>query len=76
MRSWMSGFADEAFGVTRTLIDIFFTLRYIANQDTDNRAKLYWQFFAKDSELWKDYSDVDGAGPWALPFFHSSQEEG
>ena len=39
-----AGFGDEAFGMTRTLIDIFFTLRYIANQDTDERARRYAQF--------------------------------
>jgi hypothetical protein len=54
-----AGFGDEAFGMTRTLIDIFFTLRYIANQDTDARAKLYYQFASKDVEGWhalaKDY---------------------
>jgi len=45
-----AGFGDEAFGMTRTLIDIFFTLRYIANQDTDARAKLYYEFVSKDVE--------------------------
>lgn len=49
-----AGFGDEAFGMTRTLIDIYFTLRYIANKDTDNRARLYWEFFAKDRENWTD----------------------
>jgi hypothetical protein len=45
-----AGFGDEAFGMTRTLIDIYITLRYIANKDTDRRARLYWQFSAKDRE--------------------------
>jgi len=49
-----AGFSDEAFGMTRTLIDIYFTLRYIANRDTDQRARLYWEFFAKDRENWTD----------------------
>jgi hypothetical protein len=49
-----SGFGDEAFGMTRTLIDIYFTLRYIANKDTEERARLYWGFFAKDRENWTD----------------------
>jgi hypothetical protein len=50
-----AGFGDEAFGMTRTLMDIYFTLRYIANQDTDHRARLYWEFFAKDRENWTSF---------------------
>jgi hypothetical protein len=47
-----AGFVEEAFGMTRTLVDIFITLRYIGNKDTDERAELYCEFFAKDSEEW------------------------
>ena len=47
-----AGFSDEAFGMTRTLVDIFITLRYIANQGTDERAKLYYLYFARDIEGW------------------------
>jgi hypothetical protein len=47
-----SGFADEAFGLTRTLVDIFITLRYISNHDTEERARLYYEFFTKDTEGW------------------------
>lgn len=47
-----AGFSDEAFGMTRTLVDIFITLHYIANKDTDERAKQYYRFFARDTELW------------------------
>lgn len=46
------GFADEAFGMTRTLVDVFITLHYIANKDTDERAERYYYFFTKDSEQW------------------------
>jgi hypothetical protein len=45
-------FADEAFGLTRTLVDIFITLRYIGNRHTEERARLYYQFFTKDTEQW------------------------
>jgi hypothetical protein len=48
-----SGFSDEAFAMTRTLVDVFITLRYITNQDTDERAKRYAQFTAKESEQWE-----------------------
>src|SRR6266436_3185249 len=49
-----AGFSDEAFGMTRTIVDIYITLRYIANQDTEERAKLYYKFVAKDIHSWSD----------------------
>ena len=49
-----AGFCDEAFGLTRTLIDLFFTLRYIANKDTEERAKRYSQFAFKNVEAWSE----------------------
>ncbi|HVI08178.1 MAG TPA: DUF5677 domain-containing protein [Candidatus Binatia bacterium] len=49
-----AGFGDEAFGMTRTLVDIFFTLRYVANKDTHERAKRYAQFAAKSSAVWAE----------------------
>jgi len=47
-------FGDEAFGMTRTLVDIYITLRYIANKDTEERARLYYRFIAKDIHGWND----------------------
>jgi len=45
--------------MTRTLVDIYITLRYIANQNTEERARLYYNFVAKDMHGWshiiKDY---------------------
>jgi hypothetical protein len=49
-----AGFSDEAFGMTRTLVDIYITLRYIANKDTEERARLYYKFVAKDIHGWTD----------------------
>jgi hypothetical protein len=49
-----AGFTDEAFGMTRTLVDIFITLHYIANQDTEERARLYYRFVAKSIAGWSD----------------------
>ena len=46
------GFPGEAFGLTRTLIDICFTVRYISNRDTETRAKRFAEFYAKDHEGW------------------------
>ena len=48
-----AGFSDEGFGLTRTLVDIYFTLRFISNKDPDERAKQYARFAAKDSAVWK-----------------------
>lgn len=45
-------FSAEAFGLTRTLIDIFFTVRYISNVDTEARSERYARFFAKNHEDW------------------------
>jgi len=47
-----SGFYEEAFGLTRTLIDIFFTVRYIANLDSFERSDMFVEFYAKDYEGW------------------------
>jgi hypothetical protein len=49
-----AGFNDEAFGMTRTLVDVYFTLRYIANQDTDGRARRFSEFAFKDATVWND----------------------
>jgi len=47
-----AGFPGEAFGMSRTLIDIFLTIRYISNRDTEVRAKQFAEFYAKDHEGW------------------------
>jgi hypothetical protein len=46
-----AGFNDEAFGMTRTMVEISLTLRYISN-DPDNRALRFVEFGAKESEDW------------------------
>src|ERR1700722_713277 len=43
-----SGFSDEAFGMTRTIVDISFTMHYLANKNSEERAKLFYQFHAKN----------------------------
>ena len=53
-----AGFSDEAFGMTRTLVDIFITLHYIANKDTEDRARRYANFSAKDSEVWTEVTKI------------------
>ncbi len=53
-----NGFADEAFGMTRTMVDTFISLRYIANNDTDERARRYVQFASKYSEGWTELAKI------------------
>lgn len=53
-----AGFGDEAFGMTRTLVDIFIALRYIANKDADERAKRYAEFVAKSSAVWNEVTEL------------------
>lgn len=53
-----AGYGDEAFGMTRTLVDIFIMLHYIANIGTEARAKRYVQFSAKDSEVWSELTKI------------------
>ena len=52
-----AGFIEEAFGMTRTMFDIFFTLHYIANQESDERALRFAQFAAKDREVWTEIAE-------------------
>jgi hypothetical protein len=45
-----AGFYGEAFGLSRTLIDIFINVRYISNRDTEKRAKQFVEYIAKTQE--------------------------
>jgi hypothetical protein len=47
-----SGYFEEAFGLTRTLVDLYFTVRYISNKDSLDRAEKFANYFAKDYEGW------------------------
>ena len=47
------GFAAEAFATSRTLIEIFLTVRYITNKDTEKRAERYVKYHARVRVEWK-----------------------
>jgi hypothetical protein len=47
-----AGFPGEAFGLCRTMIDIYLTVRYISNKDTEERAKRFAEFYTKDHAGW------------------------
>jgi hypothetical protein len=53
-----AGYGDEAFATTRTLIDIYLTLRHIAIEDSHERAKRYAQFSAKNSAVWAEVAQI------------------
>jgi len=46
------GLGSEAYALSRILIEIFIALRWITNDDQDNRAKEYGFFVAKRKEYW------------------------
>jgi hypothetical protein len=48
-----AGFGEEAFGMTRTLFDIYFDVRFISNRDTEPRAEKFAMFFTKDITGWR-----------------------
>jgi hypothetical protein len=50
-------FPAEAFGLSRTLIDIFLTVRYISNKDTEVRARTYAEYYAKVHAEWGEIND-------------------
>jgi len=45
-------FPEEAFGLSRTLVEIAINLRYIANRSSELRAKRYVHYFAKVKMEW------------------------
>jgi len=48
-----SGFRAEAFATSRTLIEIFFSVRYISNKDTEARAKTFADYEARVRQEWQ-----------------------
>jgi uncharacterized protein DUF5677 len=48
-----SGFPAEAFAMSRTLIEIYFCLRYIGNKDTEKRAETYVKYHARVRKEWQ-----------------------
>lgn len=48
-----AGFEAEAFGMSRTLIEIFFCVRYMGNKDTEERARTYVKYGARVLQEWQ-----------------------
>ena len=51
------GFPAEAFGMSRTLIDIFFSVRYMSNKETDGRIATYVEYAARIQKEWINLND-------------------
>jgi Family of unknown function (DUF5677) len=51
-----AGFPAEAFGLSRTLIDIFFSVRYMTNKDTETRVSTYVDYLARVAKEWRNLS--------------------
>lgn len=52
-----AGFSAEAFGLSRTLIDIFFAVRYMSNNDTEARITTYVEYAARVQKEWVILND-------------------
>jgi hypothetical protein len=46
------GFPAEAFGMSRTLVDMYFCVRYMSNKDTEGRITTYVEYWARVHEEW------------------------
>lgn len=49
-----AGFAAEAFGLTRTLVDIYFTVRYLTNKEAESRTERFVEYSAKVQQAWAE----------------------
>ena len=49
-----AGFPGEAFGLSRTLTDIYFCVRYIGNKDTESRAETFAKYDARVRLEWQN----------------------
>ena len=72
-----AGFPGEAFSLSRTLVEVFFNVRYISNKNTEGRAKKYAGYFTKTHESWtsiiqKHYPEKKGM---PMPGFHERAME-
>src|ERR1700721_104312 len=59
----------EAFGLSRTLIEFYFTTRFIGNRNTEERAKTFVDFGKRVQKEWqtlaKKYFPQPPAGNWS-----------
>ncbi len=50
------GFLAEAFGLSRTMVEIYFCVRYISNKDSEIRATTYVEYQSKVKQEWSKIS--------------------
>ena len=63
------GFPAEAFGLTRSLVDVSLYLRYMRNKDTDARITAYVEYWSRVHQEWgailaKHYPQKKVRHPW------------
>ena len=68
-----NGFDDEAFGLSRTMLEIAISARYIVNESSDWLANRYVKYFAKDHENWTNM--ITKHYPNAVASYHSAHGE-
>ena len=66
-------FHSEAFGMSRTVLELSLFARYISNKDSFERSAAYGRFFAKDHQQWTKL--IEKYYPAAVPNFHPQHDE-
>ena len=70
------GFPAEAFGMSRTLVDMYFCVRYMSNKDTEARITTYVEYWARVHEEWgKIITKHFPATKVSLPSWHDEVME-
>jgi len=68
------GFGDEAFGLSRTLIELACSARYILNDpDSGRRSKRFIEYFAKDHETLTKM--IQKHHPTLVPKYHADHDK-
>src|SRR5262249_19998 len=68
-----NGFHDEAFGLSRTMLEIALSARYISNDDSFKRSEIFVKYYAKDHEGWTNL--ISKYYPAAVPEFHPDHDK-
>lgn len=68
-----NGFPDEAFGLSRTIMEIALSARHISNAESFSRSANFVKYYAKDHAEWTRL--VAKYQPLAKPDFHPDHEK-
>jgi hypothetical protein len=67
------GFHSEAFGLSRTMLELALFARYISNKDSFSRSEIFAKYFAKDLEGWTKL--ISKYYPNAVARFHPNHNK-